>query len=184
MVLPILGKVLHPVRAGENRSRLRGNGLDATAALSVTSSTFADGAALPPKCTGAHGGQNVSPALQWTGQPISTKQLVLVVEDIDVPLPRPLLHCIALIEPSIDGLAEGALRSDTPGIRFIPTALGRDGYVGPRPISGHGPHRYRFHLMALSESIPAAAATGRSLFKAAAGRVVARGLITGSYKSR
>lgn len=36
MVLPILGKVLQPVRAGENRSRLCGNGLDTTAALSVT----------------------------------------------------------------------------------------------------------------------------------------------------
>ena len=44
-----------------------------------------------------------------------------IVDDIDVPLPRPLMHTIAVIEPDVDGVAEGALR---PGSAGLPAVAG------------------------------------------------------------
>ncbi|HYB38816.1 MAG TPA: hypothetical protein VEF72_25880 [Mycobacterium sp.] len=35
------------------------------------------------------------------------------MDDIDVPLPRPLPHTIAVIDPSLDGVAAGALHPGT-----------------------------------------------------------------------
>jgi hypothetical protein len=33
------------------------------------------------------------------------KKLLLVVEDTDVPMPRPFVHCVALIEPRVRELS-------------------------------------------------------------------------------
>ena len=44
---------------------------------------------------GKGGGDNVSPALQLTGVPAEAKQLVLIMDDLDVPMPKPPMHTIA-----------------------------------------------------------------------------------------
>ena len=92
------------------------------------------------------------PALQWTGVPADTKQLVLMMDDLDVPMPKPLMHTIAVLEPDIGGLAEGELKPGTTGVRLV-KAFG-DTYAGPRPIPGHGPHHYRFLVFALDQTVP------------------------------
>jgi phosphatidylethanolamine-binding protein (PEBP) family uncharacterized protein len=97
-------------------------------------------------------GDNVSPALRWTGVPAEAKQLVLIMDDLDVPMPKPLIHTIAVIDPHLGGLAEGELKPGTTGVRLM-KAFG-DTYVGPRPIPGHGPHHYRFLVFALSVAGP------------------------------
>jgi phosphatidylethanolamine-binding protein (PEBP) family uncharacterized protein len=182
MTSPPVGKILYRIRAGEKRSRLSARGLNSAAVLDLTSPAFADGGAIPTKHAGDGVGQNISPALWWAGQPTTIKQLVLVIEDVDVPLPRPLLHTVALMEPHLDRLDEGSLRPGTPALRFIPTAFGRVGYAGPRPIPGHGAHHYRFHLLALDQPTPSTVATPRSLLNAITGHVQARGLLTGTYQ--
>jgi hypothetical protein len=76
----------------------------------------------------------------------------------------------------------GALQPETAGMRFIPGSLGHRGYAGPRPIPGHGPHRYRFLVFALDRPIPDDVATAKALLKQTAGHVLARGVLTGTYE--
>jgi phosphatidylethanolamine-binding protein (PEBP) family uncharacterized protein len=178
----MVGKLLRGIRAGDRRSRLGGPGLDAPMTICVTSPAFADGAAIPAKHAGKGCGDNISPALSWIGLPSETQQLAMVIEDIDVPLPRPILHTIALAERDLDGVDEGALQPCTPGLRFIPTILPGLGYFGPTPIPSHGAHRYRFHLLALDTRVPDSIARPNALFHAMRSHVAARGLLTGTYQ--
>jgi phosphatidylethanolamine-binding protein (PEBP) family uncharacterized protein len=178
----MIGKLLRGVRAGEHRSPLAGSGFAAPDDITVTSTAFSDGGAMPVSSAGKGVGDNTSPQLRWTETPPATRQLVLIIDDIDVPLPRPLLHTVAVLEPDVQEVDAGALRSGTPGMRFIPGGLRHRGYAGPRPIPGHGPHRYRFHVLALDEPIPDHVTTAKALLKQMAGHVIARGVLTGIYE--
>jgi phosphatidylethanolamine-binding protein (PEBP) family uncharacterized protein len=158
------------------------SGFDAPAAITVTSPAFADGGAMPRSSAGKGVGDNTSPPLRWDGLPPETRQLVLVIDDIDVPLPRPLLHTVAVLEPRIDGVDAGGLRPGATGIRFVRADLGHRGYAGPRPIPGHGAHHYRFHLFAIAKPIPDNVTRANALLAAISGHVLARGVLTGTYE--
>jgi len=177
--MPLLGKLLRRFRAGENKSPLAAPEYAAGATIDVTSPAFTDGGAIPQKHAGKGVGDNVSPALQWTGVP-DAKQLVLIMDDLDVPMPKPLMHTIAVLEPDLGGLGEGELKPGTTGVRLV-KAFG-DTYVGPRPIPGHRPHHYRFLVFALDQRIPDDVADHGALLAAMAGHVVARGALTGTYE--
>ena len=178
--MPVLGNLLRRFRAGEDRSPLSGQEYAAAATIDVTSPAFTDGGAIPQKHAGKGVGDNVSPALQWTGVPTDAKQLVLIMDDLDVPMPKPLMHTIAVIAPDVGGLAEGELKPGTTGVRLV-KAFG-DTYVGPRPIPGHGPHHYRFLVFALDQKVPDEIADHKALLEAIASHVVARGGLTGTYE--
>ena len=128
-MLELIGKLLRPVRAGSHRSRLAA--LTPALTIDLTSPAFSDGSAIPAKHAGEGVGDNISPALRWSGVPANTAALVLIIEDDDVPLPHPLMHTIAILTPDVDQIDEGALQPGTPGMRFIKTPLGH-GYSGPR----------------------------------------------------
>jgi phosphatidylethanolamine-binding protein (PEBP) family uncharacterized protein len=178
----MIGKLLRNVRAGGHRSPLADAGFAAPYDITITSTAFGDGGTMPRTSAGKGVGDNTSPQLNWAGLPPLTRQVVLIIDDVDVPLPRPLLHTVALIEPGVQNVDTGALQPDTAGIRFIPGSLGHRGYAGPRPIPDHGPHRYRFHLFALDEPIPNSVTTAKALLKQMAGHVLARGVLTGTYE--
>jgi Raf kinase inhibitor-like YbhB/YbcL family protein len=178
--MPLLGKLLRRFRAGEDRSPLADPEFAGAETIDVTSPAFTNGGAIPQKHAGKGVGDNVSPALQWTGVPADAKQLVLMIDDLDVPMPKPLMHTIAVIEPDVGGLAEGQLKPDTTGIRLV-KAFG-DTYVGPRPIPGHGTHHYRFLVFALDQKVPDEIADHKALLAAIAGHVLARGGLTGTYE--
>lgn len=177
-----LGRLLRGVRAGAHRSPLAGPGFDAPLTITVTSPAFRDGDPMPQYSAGKGLGDNISPPLRWTGVPPATRQLVLIIEDVDVPLPRPLFHTVAVIEPTIDNVAQGALQPPTPGIRFLRASLGNRGYAGPRPIPGHGPHHYRFHLLAIDKAVPEEVSSPKALLADISGHVLARGVLTGTYE--
>ncbi|MEN4475467.1 YbhB/YbcL family Raf kinase inhibitor-like protein [Mycolicibacterium cosmeticum] len=174
-----IGKVLRPVRAGRHRSRLAA--LAPAWTIELSSSMFSDGGAMPGKCAGRGVGDNVSPPLRWSGVPEHTAALVLVIEDEDVPLPRPLMHTVAVLDPAVGQLDEGSLQPGTPGLRFLKTPLGY-GYSGPRPIPGHGTHHYRFSLFALSRPVPHDVTTTRRLMNIIRASGTARGVLTGTYE--
>jgi Raf kinase inhibitor-like YbhB/YbcL family protein len=180
--MALLGRLLRGVRAGIQRSPLSSSAFAAPESITVTSTAFADGGAMPSSSAGKGVGANTSPPLHWGGLPPGTRQTVLIIDDVDVPLPRPLLHTVAVIEPTLDGIAAGALQPGTAGIRFIRADLGHRGYAGPRPIPGHGPHRYRFHVFAIDNPIRDDVSTTKALLAAMAGHVLARGTLTGSYE--
>jgi Raf kinase inhibitor-like YbhB/YbcL family protein len=177
-----VGRLLRTVRAGEHRSPLAGAGFAAPYGITVTSTEFSDGGVMPAASAGKGVGENASPQLRWTGLPPETRQLVLIIDDVDVPLPRPLLHTVAVIEPTLESVAAGCLQPGTAGMRFIRADLGHRGYAGPRPIPGHGPHHYRFHVFAIDEPIADDVSTVKALLATMTGHVLARGTLTGTYE--
>lgn len=181
-MMALLGRLLRRVRAGERRSPLSGSEFDAPASITVTSAAFTDGGPLPQSSAGKGVGANTSPALQWSGLPPETRHVVLIIDDVDVPLPRPLLHTIAVIDPTIEHVNPGSLQPGCPGMHFIRADLGHRGYAGPRPIPGHGPHRYRFHVFAIDETIAESITTAKALLARMRGHVLARGTLTGTYE--
>jgi Raf kinase inhibitor-like YbhB/YbcL family protein len=160
---------------------------DVPVTIAVTSPAFAEGATIPDRHAGDGVGDNLSPPLAWSGLPEGTRELAIIMEDPDAPLPRPIVHLIAAgIAPDRPGLPEGALNPGTdPSIRFGRGAFGRIGYVGPRPVRGHGPHRYLFELYALREPLDAAPTLDLDAALAAMRTItLARGLLTGVYERR
>ena len=154
--------------------------------LSVTSHDFVDGGAIPLEHGARHiRGRNMSPHLAWSPPPAGTAQLLLVVEDIDVPFARPAVHCLALIDPAVEHLGPGALAAQRPaaGVRALRSTIGR-GYQGPAPIKGHGPHHYTFQLFALSSPVCTAAdrSRPRALLSSLTTPVLARGRLTGTFE--
>ena len=189
--MSLLGRILSSRRAGEvhaawNLPQLQGPDL-----LGVTSRHFVDGGPIPLEhCAKPIGGRNLSPHLAWTPPPAGTAQLLLVVEDIDVPLARPAVHCLALIDPAVEHLDSGALaaRQHAAGVQVCRSTIGR-GYQGPAPIKGHGPHHYTFQLFALAGTVGSAPdgpapdrARPRALLSAIAAPVLARGRLTGIFE--
>jgi phosphatidylethanolamine-binding protein (PEBP) family uncharacterized protein len=121
--------------------------------------------------------------------PEDTAQLLLVIEDPDAPTGSPFVHGVALLDPPLTSLPQGALDAGNPaaGVRVLRSGMGR-GYMGPAPINGHGPHRYLFQLFALASRVTAAQ-DGAALDSpkppdvlAAAGDVLARGRLDGFYE--
>jgi phosphatidylethanolamine-binding protein (PEBP) family uncharacterized protein len=177
----MIGKLLRNVRAGEHRSPFAGSDFTALDDITVTSAEFEDGGPMPTTSAGKGVGEDRSPQLSWSGVPPQTRQIVLIIDDVDVPLPRPLLHTVAVIEPVVPNVDAGELKPGTNGLRFIPGTLGHHGYAGPRPIPGHGPHRYRFLVFALDEPVAESVTKAKALVKQMAGHVLARGVLTGTY---
>lgn len=75
-----------------------------------------------------------------------------------------------------------SLRPGSAGMRFLRADLGHRGYAGPRPIPGHGPHRYRFQVFAIDEPIPDVVDSAKDLVVAMRGHLLARGTLTGTYE--
>jgi phosphatidylethanolamine-binding protein (PEBP) family uncharacterized protein len=176
----MIGQLLYRLRAGAERSPL--SALAPPAGITVRSPAFADCGAIPRAHAGKGVGDNVSPELRWSGVPAGTAQLVVVMDDIDVPFPRPLIHTIAVVAPDLTGIGAGELEPGTPGLRFLPGTLRERGYTGPRPIPGHGAHRYRFHVLALDAAVPATVTTWKALLATITGHVLATGTLTGTFE--
>ncbi len=115
--------------------------------MTLTSSAFDNGGAIPPKYTGD--AEDVSPALSWSGAPDGTKSFAVICHDPDAPLVKPgtygYVHWVLYSIPkTADGLAEGV--SDyVQGVNDF----GNPGYGGPAPPPGHGTHHYFFWVLAL-----------------------------------
>ncbi len=112
--------------------------------------------------------------------------LALLVEDADAPTPTPLVHAIVWGLPGRDGqLAEGAVVADGEGDAHGDVGRNsflREGWLPPDPPTGHGEHRYAFQLFALAEvEEPGETPTRGEIVAAMRGRVLAAGLLTGTY---
>jgi Raf kinase inhibitor-like YbhB/YbcL family protein len=149
--------------------------------LTIGSTAFPNGGMIPAQYT--CGGANISPPLQWSALPASTKALALIVDDPDAPartwvhwviydLPANTTELPEEIKPQ-ERLAAGG-KQGTNDFKKI-------GYGGPCPPSGT--HRYFFKLYALdTETSLGPGATKDELLKTIAGHVVAQGELIGKYK--
>ena len=112
------------------------------AGFELRSEAFENGEPIPQKYT--CDGEDVSPALSWSGVPDGTVSLALVCDDPDAPSGT-FTHWVAwAIDPGAEALAEGGSPP-----REGRNGRGAEGYMGPCPPPGHGPHRYFFRLHAL-----------------------------------
>lgn len=97
-------------------------------------------------------GQNVSPALNWTGAPAGTKSFAVTAYDPDAPTGSGWWHWVMYNIPAdATGLAAGAGngRNAPRGSQEGNTDFGTKGYGGPCPPQGDKPHHYHFTVYAL-----------------------------------
>ena len=102
-------------------------------------------------------GDDRSPALQWTAMP-DAESFVLIVEDPDAPLDKPVLHwAIWNIPGTFDALPSGIRNApvidEFGGMTQGRNQHGQSGYMGPKPPADDGPHRYHFQLFALDRRL-------------------------------
>jgi Raf kinase inhibitor-like YbhB/YbcL family protein len=104
---------------------------------------------------------------------------VLLCEDPDAPSGTFLHWLITGIDPASTGVEAG----ETPkGGRAWRNGFGDTGWGGPQPPIGDPPHRYLFHVFAVSEpvSLPAAPAAG-DVHDAVRGVTLASGTMVGTF---
>jgi len=144
------------------------------ASITVTSTAFAEGSAVPRKFT--CDGSNVSPPLAWSAMPPSAAAVALVMDDPDAPSGT-FTHWVVLDLPaSATGLEEAAV----PDGAQAQNSAGKAGWFGPCPPSGT--HHYRFTVYALSAAT--GLADGASLneaLRAIGDRTISWGRLTGTY---
>ncbi|SDY28837.1 YbhB/YbcL family Raf kinase inhibitor-like protein [Tindallia californiensis] len=119
--------------------------------LKLTSSAFEFGKKIPQKHTGE--GVDVSPSLSWQNIPEGTKSFAVVCHDPDAPKVEPgnygFVHWVLYNIPGdVTTLPEGT-GDFTTGMNDF----GKEGFMGPMPPEGHGPHYYYFMIFALDENL-------------------------------
>jgi len=147
------------------------------AGIELRSSAFSDHDLIPRRYS--RDGENVSPQLEWSGIPDGTAELVLLCEDPDAPTGTFLHWLVTGIDPASTGVQTG----ETPkGGTAWRNGFGDTGWGGPQPPIGDPPHRYLFHVFAVSEpvSLPAAPAAG-DVHEAVRGVTLASGTIVGTF---
>jgi hypothetical protein len=156
------------------------------AKLTVQSPAFSEGQVIPSRYTAD--GQDVSPALTWSGLPAGAKELALVVDDPDAPGSQPWVHWVIYKIPAdATGLPEavGALSTLASPAGALQGRNSWDtvGYRGPAPPKGDGLHHYRFRLYVLGSCLELKAGLDRQqLLEAMSGQVVATGVLVGTYQ--
>lgn len=129
--------------------------------LSLTSSAFKDGEAIPSKYT--CDGDNISVPLQWSDLPDGTQSVAVAMHDPDAPNGTVYHWGIWAIPSGVTQLEEGLaaeeqLQLSDPseadqevGVFQALNISEEPGYAGPCPPEGDEPHRYIFEVFALDE---------------------------------
>jgi Raf kinase inhibitor-like YbhB/YbcL family protein len=115
--------------------------------LEIRSPAFDNHKRIPERH--AHDGQDVAPALEWSGVPDGTRAFAVVCHDPDAPLVDGFTHWVVY---GIAGDARGLPEGGGDAVAGI-NSLGDSGYVGPAPPPGHGPHHYYFWVYALDDEL-------------------------------
>jgi Raf kinase inhibitor-like YbhB/YbcL family protein len=151
-------------------------------AFRLFSSAFAQGASIPElhSCQGA----DISPSLEWGGEPPETRSYALIVDDPNAPGGVWTHWLLYDIPPQTHNLAQG-YRAGGLGIGGV-NDFGKQGYGGPCPPKGHGAHRYFFKLYALdlpTLGLPAGAKAGE-MAPALKGHILAEAHYMGRFERR
>jgi len=153
--------------------------------FTLTSPAFKHDNPIPVKFTGD--GPDVSPALKWENPPEGTKEFILIMDDPDAPTPKPWVHWVIYAIPAdTNELPEAVKKSETldvpkgafQGLNSWNTV----GYRGPAPPPGKV-HHYHFQLFALNAAMTLPPGqTKEAVLTAIQGHVLAKTVLTGTYK--
>lgn len=165
----------------------------APAVITVTSPTLTAGQPVPRQHT--PDGRNDSPALEWSGVPAGTRELMVFCEDPDVGNPPPFVHWVVYnIPAAAHGLPEAlpidsakAMPAGLTGARQGLSGFRRATYRGPAPPPGK-PHTYHFVVYALDAPIAqkpqTPPMTRGELLDAAKGHIIGRGELVATYERK
>ncbi|WP_363320007.1 YbhB/YbcL family Raf kinase inhibitor-like protein [Nitrosomonas sp.] len=156
-------------------------------ALTLTSPSFTHGGMIPTLYT--CDGQDISPALSWSGVPDHAKSLVLIIDDPDAPDPdapkMTWVHWVLYnIPPHVNELPENIAGNKLPtGTLQGINDWKRTGYGGPCPPIGV--HRYFHKLYALDVVLPDLKHPTKSELEAAMqGHIITQTELIGRYHRR
>ena len=149
--------------------------------MQLTSSAFTEGALIPSRYT--CDGDDLSPALAWSGAPAGTTAYALIMDDADAPVGLWVHWVLFNLPADVTSLPEGVPSdpsSPEGGLHGV-NSWRRIGYGGPCPPSGT--HRYFFKLYALDAPLTALSnsTTARELEAAMRGHVLAQAQLMGRY---
>jgi hypothetical protein len=148
--------------------------------IEVTSTAFEEGGMIPRKHT--CDGEDISPALAWTGIPEGTKSIALICDDPDAPMGTWVHWVLFNLPPDTRGLPENVPSDSTlkRGGQHGRNDFRKTGYGGPCPPGGT--HRYYFKVYALETMVGLTpGATKKDLEKAMEGHILAEGQLMGKY---
>jgi Raf kinase inhibitor-like YbhB/YbcL family protein len=121
--------------------------------MQLRSSAFPDGTTIPRRFT--CDGTDLSPPLDWSDAPETTRSFVLLCDDPDAPAGTWRHWAAYDIPADRAALMEGAAQQGK-GFKQAINDFQQPGYGGPCPPRGDGIHRYRFRLLALAvDRLPA-----------------------------
>ncbi len=153
--------------------------------LTLSSPSFTHEGEIPSRFTCE--GDDVSPALAWSGAGPGTKSLALIVDDPDAPDPKApkmtWVHWVVYdLPPTSTGLPEAA-RALPDGARDGRNDWKRTGYGGPCPPIGR--HRYFHKLYALDTVLgDLGTPTKAALEQAMKGHVLEEAQLVGTYQKK
>jgi Raf kinase inhibitor-like YbhB/YbcL family protein len=131
---------------------------------------------IPERHTGD--GEDLSPALEWTGVPDGTRAFAIVCHDPDAPLVDGFTHWVAY---GI-GAGETSLPEGGGDVVLGLNTMGDAAYMGPAPPPGHGNHHYYFWLYALDQALDLPAGlTRRRLHEEIEDHVIEQARLVGTY---
>ena len=155
--------------------------------LTLSSPSFVHGSEIPARCTCE--GDNLAPALGWTGVPPGARSLALIVDDPDAPDPAApkmtFVHWVLYNLPATtEGLPEGITTAGLPaGACEGLNDWKRTGYGGPCPPIGR--HRYFHKLYVLGVTLPDLGRPTKPALEAAMqGHVLAKAELMGTYQKK
>ena len=149
--------------------------------IQLSSPAFSEGETIPKKHT--CDGEDLSPALSWSGVPNGTRSLALIMDDPDAPMGTFVHWVLYDIPAELAGLPEGVAKTGTvAGIGVQGTSGFRKmGYGGPCPPRG-STHRYYFKLYALDTKLNLKEGASKAdVEKAMKGHILAQGQVMGKY---
>jgi phosphatidylethanolamine-binding protein (PEBP) family uncharacterized protein len=129
------------------------------------------------------------PILQWPANP-EVKEWLVIVEDPDAPLPSPIVHGLYFGIPGETrefGGEKVVPNGELKGAGFrVGKNRGGTVYIGPRPVLGHGVHRYMFDVVGLREGLAGLSEfpTKEECVKAVEGKVVGWGRWMGTFERK
>jgi Raf kinase inhibitor-like YbhB/YbcL family protein len=149
--------------------------------MQLTSPAFREGDTIPKPYT--CDGEDISPALQWSGAPDGTKSFALICDDPDAPRGTWVHWVLFHLPADSHELAEHVpVQSVLPsGAKQGTNDFRKIGYGGPCPPKGK-PHRYFFKLYALDTLLDLPdGATKQQVLTAMKGHLLAEGQLMGEY---
>ena len=178
-ISPVLALVAVASCGGSHHSNNGGAAVEnaTVTRLNLISDSFKNGQPIPKQytCDGA----DQTPVLRWGAPPDGTKSFALVIDDPDAPSGTFRHWGVFDIPPSARSIGDGK-RIGTE----VRNDFGKQGYGGPCPPKGHGPHHYHFKLFALDTDKLGLSPDAKvvDVENAARQRAIAEGELIGTYE--